>query len=275
MTIATPEQNKEIYRTYHDEILTKRFQSPSPIRRHAHRTQYQVFVDAVPAGSRVLDAGCGEGILSVLLAKKGCTVTGVDISEPNIVASKAYAQSQGVADKTTFQVADLEHLPFADHSFDYVVSSHVLEHVPDFGQGARELGRVAGKQLLVAIPTCFNPAAMVLLGGDNYWTVSRHTPYAWLYGKLRVLKSLLKGEEGVNEGYAGNMALIHIRRFPWRGKKSLEAAGLNVRAYRGSSYIFPYFSFLLPVSRLLERMAWWPVVRECGYGVTYVCDPSR
>ena len=275
MTIATPDRNKAIYRTYHDEILTKRFHSTSPIRRHAHRTQYQFFVDAIPAGSRVLDAGCGEGVLSVLLAKKGCQVTGVDLSEPNIASSKAYAVAEGVAERTTFSVADLEHLPFEDHAFEYVVSSHVLEHVPDFAQGARELNRVARKCLLVAIPTCFTPAAMVLLGGDAYWTFSRRTPYAFWYGLLRVLCALLRGEEGVNEGYAGHQELIHIRRFPWRGKKSLQAAGLSVLSYRGSSYVFPYLSFLLPLSRLLETMAWLPLIRECGFGVTYVCDPLK
>ncbi len=275
MPIASPEENKAIYSSYHDEILTKRFQSPSPIRRYAHRTQYQAFIDLVPAGSRVLDAGCGEGILSVLLAKKGCTVVGVDLSEPNVASSKAYAQSQGVADCTSFQIADMEKLPFADGAFDYVVSSHVLEHVPDFQQGAQELKRVAKLRTIIAIPTCLNPAAMVLLGGDKYWTISRRTPYAFFYGLLRVLKALISGEEGVNEGYAGNMALIHIRRFPWRGKKSLEKAGLKVLSYRGSSYVFPYFPFLLPLSYVLEKMAWLPVVRECGYGVTYVCDPRN
>lgn len=275
MTLATPEENKAIYRDLHDRIIEKRFQSPSPIRRHAHRRQYQMFVDLISPGSTVLDAGCGEGILSVLLAGHGCHVTGFDISEPNIVASKQYAEQNGVADKVTFSTADIEHILVADKSFDYVISSHVLEHVPDFTKAASELSRIAKKQVIIAIPTCLNSCAMVLLGGDKYWTISRRTPYAIFYGFFRVLKALVTGAEGVNEGYEGNMQLIHIRRFPWRGKKTVESGNLKVIAYSGSSYVFPYLPFLLPITWLLEKMSWLPIIRELGYGVTYVCEPRE
>lgn len=275
MTIAAPDRNKEIYGTLHDEIITKRFQSTSPIRRFAHRSQYQVFADLIPAGSRVLDAGCGEGVLSVMLARKGCTVVGVDLSEPNIVACKEYAAKEGETERTEFLVGDIEHMNFPDHSFDYVVSSHVLEHVPDFEQGVRELGRLAKVEVIAAIPTCLNPSAMVLLGGDKYWLFSRRTIYALPLGFLKVLWALVTGKVGVNEGYAGMEELIHLRRFPWRAKKAIEKAGLKVKAYRGSSYIFPYFSIFLPISRLLAKGAWLPVIRECGYGVTFVCEPLK
>jgi len=275
MTLATPDENKEIYRQYHDEIIAKRFHSPSAIRRYAHRTQYGIYLDLIPAGATVLDAGCGEGVLSVMLAKKGCIVTGVDLSEPNIRAAEMYAREQGVEGRTTFQTGDIEQLAFPDRSFDYVVSNHVLEHVPDFLAGARELGRIARNEVIIAIPTCLNLAAMALLGGDTYWTLSRKSVLAIPKGFARVIRSLFSGEEGVNEGYAGNMKLIHLRRFPWRARKSLEQGGLTVKRYRGSSYVFPYAPFLLPVSRLVETFAWLPIVRECGFGVTFVCVPSR
>lgn len=266
------EQNKRIYSAHHDQIIEKRFHAPSPIRRHAHHAQYQVFVDLIPAGSTVLDSGCGEGVLSVLLAQKGCIVTGVDLSEPNVAACKAYAESQGVGDRVNFMVGDAEHLPVADKSFDYVVSSHVLEHVPDFQQGARELMRVARKQVLAAIPTCVNPCAWVLLGGDKYWTISRKSPYAIFVGLARVIVAFCTGEEGVNEGYAGNAELIHIYRFPRCGRKRLRDAGLKVVRYRASGIPFPYLNFLIPVSKLLERFAFVPVIRNWGYGTTYICD---
>lgn len=265
------EHNKAIYSAYHDQILEKRFHSASPIRRHAHHKQYQAIVRLVPAGATVLDSGCGEGVLSVLLAQKGCIVTGVDLSEPNVASCKRYAEEQGVADRTTFMVGDAEHLPVADTSFDYAVSSHVLEHVPDFRQGARELARVARKGVIAAIPTCLNGASLVLLGGDKYWTISRRTPYALPLGFLRVVRAFIAGEEGVNEGYAGNPDLIHIYRFPRVGKRLLEESGLKVRSYRASSIVFPYISALLPLSRLLEKGAHLPLLRNLGYGTTYVC----
>lgn len=274
MTIATPEENKDIYTHFHDKILEKRFHSSSPIRRHAHHSQYQAFVDLIPAGATILDSGCGEGVMCVMLAQKGCIVTGVDLSEPNIEASKKYAQEQGMGDKINFLVGDAENLPVADKSFDYVVSSHVLEHVPDFVKGVRELNRVARKQVIAAIPTCLNPSCWVLLSHDKYWQLSRKSIYALPLGFLRVIAALFTGKEGVNEGYAGHPELIHIWRFPWRGRKLLEAGGLKVVRYRGSSYIFPYLPFLVPVSTLLLKGCWLPVLRNMGYGTTYVCESA-
>lgn len=274
MTLASADENKRIYSTLHDQIHSKRFNATSPIRRHAHAMQYQRFVDLVPPGSTVLDAGCGEGMLSVMLAKHGCIVTGVDLSEPNIEACKKYGADEGVSERVTFVVGDAEHLPAADRSFDYVVSSHVLEHLPDFVQGVREINRIATKGAVIAIPTCLNPSAMTLLGGDKYWSFSRRTPYAFFYGLFRVIVAFFTGEQGVNEGYAGRTDLIHIWRFPWRGKRLLQEGGLTVTSFRASSFILPYFSFLLPLTRFFERFLAAPVLRNFGYGTTYACVPS-
>ncbi len=164
-------------------------------------------------------------------------------------------------------------MPFADKSFDYVVSSHVLEHVPDFPKGARELSRIARKEVVIAIPTCLSLGAMTLLGGDSYWTVSRKSLCALPYGMLRVLWALITGQDGVNEGYEGNMELIHIWRFPWKGKKTIEQGNLKVQSYGCSAIIFPYISGLLLLSRMLERMSWWKGVRNFGHGTTYICIP--
>lgn len=271
MTLATATENKEIYTQHHDKILEKRFLSSSSIRRHAHHTQYNAFVEYIPAGSTVLDSGCGEGVLSVLLAQKGCIVTGIDLSEPNIVAAKKYAASLGIADKIQFLEGDAEHLPVADASFDYVISSHVLEHIPDFVKGVTELKRVAKKEVLVAIPTCVNLCSFVQLGGDKYWTFSRRTPYAIFLGALRVLWAYISRADGVNESYAGRPDLIHIFRFPRIGIQLLEQGGLKVRKYRASSFTIPYFPIFLPLTRVLEKFVWSPVLRNFGYGTTYVC----
>lgn len=77
-------------------------------------------------GKRTLDAACGEGYGSALLAHAGAVVTGVDISEQAIAhASQRYS---GV-DHLNFQVADCTGLPFEDGEFDRVVSFETLEHL--------------------------------------------------------------------------------------------------------------------------------------------------
>ena len=89
--------------------------------------------DNVRRGSAVLDIGCGAGVLG-LLKRKDVALTGVDISSD----CAAVARSNGYDETHT---ADLTNLPFADHSFDYVVSLDVMGHV-EFDQKDAVLGEI-------------------------------------------------------------------------------------------------------------------------------------
>jgi ubiquinone/menaquinone biosynthesis C-methylase UbiE len=97
--------------------------------------EYKYFVGKVlKKGERsgiVLDIGTGSGLLAIELAKaKGCRfeITAVDISPNMIRQAEANARRAGVEDKITFVVATAEALPFADSSFDIVVSYASLHH---------------------------------------------------------------------------------------------------------------------------------------------------
>jgi SAM-dependent methyltransferase len=89
--------------------------------------------DNVRSGSSVLDLGCGEGVLA-LLKRKDVTLFGVDIS-PELLT---LAQRNGY---DSVHECDLAALPFADHSFDYVVSLDVLGHV-SFADKPRVLSEI-------------------------------------------------------------------------------------------------------------------------------------
>lgn len=91
------------------------------------------------AGSRVLDAACGEGYGAALLAATGATVTGVDISAAAIAHAKA---RYGQQDRLEFQVTDCTALPFAEHEFDRVVSFETLEHLAAQDEMLAEFKRV-------------------------------------------------------------------------------------------------------------------------------------
>lgn len=82
-------------------------------------------------GKNVLDVGCGGGILSHSMAKRGATVTGLDLGKENIEAAKIHAQNSG-QDNLTFDCMAVE--DFADtHAgeFDVVTCMEMLEHVPN------------------------------------------------------------------------------------------------------------------------------------------------
>ena len=80
--------------------------------------------------SMILDIPCGTGRLSFYLAQKGFNVTGVDISGAMVSISNEKAESSEHCQRLAFDVADAEHLQFADDSFDAVVSLRLFGHVP-------------------------------------------------------------------------------------------------------------------------------------------------
>jgi SAM-dependent methyltransferase len=86
---------------------------------------------AYPAGSRVLELGCGVGAQTVILARNspGAEITSVDISPVSIAAARAAVDREGFAN-VTFQAADIFHLPFPEGGFDHVFICFVLEHLP-------------------------------------------------------------------------------------------------------------------------------------------------
>jgi ubiquinone/menaquinone biosynthesis C-methylase UbiE len=83
-------------------------------------------------GSRVLEAGCGVGAQTLILAKNSpeAEITSIDISQDSVCEARALIGNEGISN-VSFQVADLFHLPFEDASFDHVFVCFVLEHLPD------------------------------------------------------------------------------------------------------------------------------------------------
>lgn len=93
----------------------------------------------VPAGSRVIDLGCGNGKTSAALLDKGAIVTGIDFSRSAVESCQNL-----LGDRAEFLVADVRALPFSEESFDFAVSVHCIEHVPasDVHAAAKEIMRV-------------------------------------------------------------------------------------------------------------------------------------
>lgn len=84
--------------------------------------------DLVPAGSTVLDLGCGTGSLSVLLAEQGHLVTGVDLAPRMIAAARDKAARHGT--DVTLLVGDASEPPVSG-PFDVVVARHVVRALPE------------------------------------------------------------------------------------------------------------------------------------------------
>jgi trans-aconitate methyltransferase len=85
---------------------------------------------AYPAGSRVLEAGCGVGAQTVTLARHSpeARITSIDISAGSLAAAARKLEAEGITN-VDFRQADIFELPFEPESFDHVFVCFVLEHL--------------------------------------------------------------------------------------------------------------------------------------------------
>jgi 2-polyprenyl-3-methyl-5-hydroxy-6-metoxy-1,4-benzoquinol methylase len=120
------------------EFTGERF-TPECVREiwyeHFHR---YVFASEWVGGLKVLDAACGEGYGSALLATVAASVTGVDVSPQAI----EHARSRYSGNSLEYRVADCLDLPFDDGTFDCVVSFETLEHLEAHDGLMKEFRRV-------------------------------------------------------------------------------------------------------------------------------------
>ena len=138
---------------YFDQIFTRLLATKS---RHA---------------GRFIDVGCGCGIFTEALARRGYQIIGLDISEGALQAAKRHATATGV--KVEYRKSSAYHLAIKTAGVDGVVTSDLFEHLHDFPRAVSEMARVLRVGGVLAFDTV-NRTWLSLLGG--IWVVQR-----WLH----------------------------------------------------------------------------------------------
>jgi SAM-dependent methyltransferase len=101
-----------------------------------------LLLELIPKGyATVLDAGCRDGFHSIRLVDYFKSVTALDLVKPSIDH-----------ERVTCVAGDLTNLAYPDRSFDVVLCSEVLEHIPALEQAVSELKRVARHAILIGVP---------------------------------------------------------------------------------------------------------------------------
>ncbi|CAE8590190.1 unnamed protein product, partial [Polarella glacialis] len=151
---------------------------------------------------RVLDAGCGGGLVSnALAAREGYLVEGVDLS-PQALEFASSQAAKADLHNVRFQKGSLYELPFPAESFDAVVVSDVLEHLLDLPRALKELRRVLRPQGLLLFDTIDRSVlsfVVAILGAEHVVGIIQRGSHDW---RLFIRPGEL--EEGLREaGFAG------------------------------------------------------------------------
>ncbi len=206
------------------EFTGERF-TPECVREIAYEHWHRyAWAAEVVVGKTVLDAACGEGYGSRLLAARAAQVQGLDLSEQAI----AHARQRYRADNLAFESGDATELPFADDSFDAVVSFETLEHLEAQDRLLSEFRRVLRPDGFLLISSPDRKTYSDETGYDNPYHVrelyrdeleallGRHFPAFRLWGqKLMFLSALWQLEsDGATQWLLDDDGRIEARDHP-------------------------------------------------------------
>ncbi len=180
-------------------------------------------------GARILDVGCGSGIFTELMQERGYELIGIDLSHALLNLGKKNLKS------INFTQGDAESMPFADSSFDAVMFSCLLHHLPDPSLCIQEARRV------------LKPKGR-FVGFDP----NRLNPFMYLY---RDRSSPFYSNKGVTENERPVL--------PGRIRKIFDTQGFHVQSKFISGLSYRYVESglmrkILPIYNFIDKVAFMP-----------------
>lgn len=167
------------------EFTGERYQPGVAVEMRLEHWHRYVIAGSLVAGMRVLDLASGEGYGSAHLARTAAHVVGVDVSS----AAAAHASRLYASERVGFINADATRLPFADRSFDAVVSFETIEHIDASAQ----------ESMMGEIARVLTPAGFLLISSPNRSLYSDATGF--------------RNEHHVHELYREELAVLIGSRF--------------------------------------------------------------
>ena len=127
-------------------------------------------------GKTVLDIGCGSGRASILLAKEGARVTGIDCAERMIELAKKYQHRESTIDNIEFMCCDFMNEFTDDHKYDYCIVLGVLDYIQDPWSFLTKIKRITTKKIIATYPAKFTLQSFI----RKVW-LSKRTGHVYLH----------------------------------------------------------------------------------------------
>jgi ubiquinone/menaquinone biosynthesis C-methylase UbiE len=160
----------------HDTLVQQYFRSTFPYweQIYADRTVYSriyqerarqaiAYLDRVglPLQARVLEIGCGPGVMTTVIAGKGLDVSAIDCAPEMVARTRAKAQRAGFESRVLARVGSIDSLSFGDATFELVMVIGVSEWLVSLTRPLGEIYRV------------LKPGGHLIISADNYWPLNQ------------------------------------------------------------------------------------------------------
>ena len=126
-----------LYQTWDDDYYGSEF-----LRFYGLVLDYVFNTTGLREGDEILEAGCGPGVHTTALARRGLTCVSVDFSAAVLEEARTRVGKAALLDRVTFKQEDLTDLSFPDSSFSNIFCWGVIMHIPEPEKAIRELSRV-------------------------------------------------------------------------------------------------------------------------------------
>jgi len=204
----------------------------------------RAYLDRLPAGTRVLDVGCGTGVDLVRFVRGGAVATGVDVADAAIALARENLRHQSLT--ASLCVGDGEGLPFPDNTFDFVYAHGVVQYTPGDRALVEECRRVLRQ------------------GGTAFFQV--YNRLSWLNALSRVMKVGLEHQDapvirmyspGEFTGLLGGFSGVRVvyERFPVKSRLH--------GGWKGALYNHLFVGAFNAIPRPLVRRFGWHLLAFC------------
>lgn len=235
-----PEGGAQFWSNIAEEYLRDQYRSVKdyPALWMRHRYILDMF-DA--DGKNVLDIGCGPGEMLVDLLKRGCTVSGTDISEAMIGLARTNTGPQPGGAAVDLRVGDIEAMTYPAASFDAVVCAGVIEYLDGDSKALAELNRVLkpGGTLLISVRNKACPARAIDLVTDPVKRSRGGTAI------LTALKRVITRKADAKISFT-----TYRKHWPWELHRNLERAGFRKEDFR----YYHFYPFFVPFDKVAPRL---------------------
>jgi len=172
----------KLYKESNEIIEASQYIDPLMI----HLSQKIIFHLGEGRGRKLLDIGCGAGRTALLVAKRGFKVEGVDVEERVIKLARRKAKKEKLDGQARFTCADIyKGLRFKKESFDVIICSEVIEHVPSPKKVIREAKYLLKTQGILILTTPHS---------QRLWTITDEYAEHRKRFETEEIKKMLKSE---------------------------------------------------------------------------------
>lgn len=203
--------------------------------------------------AKLLDIGCGGGVLTEEFARLGCQVTGIDVSAESIAVARDHAHVENL--HIGYKTGEATQLQFDENSFDVVSCCDVLEHIMEWQQVISEVGRILKKDGLFLFDTInrTSKSKATFIFGLQEWSFTKLFPsdtHVWeMFIKPEELSQTLERYGMRVRGLSGGIisrsplsTLQEVRRYK-RGEISVAEIGHRLELKHGPDLSLNYLGY--------------------------------